>query len=161
MREKEDTLKAASYIARLIYASTETEHKNIALFELLLRTLALLKDGADPRSVEKIFEIKLTDVEGFFPKLDGCVKCKRPVKKEPEEATFNLVLGGLTCTSCSKAITGGTTAPFKLFKEIVKIKSSPFEELKNITFDKNEIERLNLLLRPYISDHIGKDIRNW
>lgn len=161
LREKEDSLKAASFIVKLADASTEIKQKNPGLFDLLLDMLHLLKGDGNPCTLKSVFELKLMDIEGFFPYLEGCVKCKRMVTKEPNKVTFNLSLGGLVCSACSKKIFGGIVVPYELIKLITKIKTNEPEDLKNLYIEPKDIEKLNLISKPYISEHIGKDIRNW
>lgn len=161
LREEEYPLKAASFIVKLTNASTEIEQKNPALFDLLLDMLHLLKGGLSPNTLKLVFELKLMDIEGFFPYLEGCVKCKRMITKEPDKVTFNLSLGGLICSACSKKIFGGIVVPYELIKLMLKIKTSKPEDLKNLYIEPKDIEKLDLISKPYISEHIGKDIRNW
>lgn len=161
LREQEKTLKTAGYIARLLNAATEPEHKIPALFDLTILSLHLLKEGADAEVVRKVFEVRLMEIEGFFPNISGCVKCKKKVTREPKEAAFNLILGGLTCSACSKIVSGGIVVPYKLVKFVQEMKTAGLENIKNATIDPKDIEGLDLVLKPYISEHIGKDIRNW
>jgi DNA repair protein RecO (recombination protein O) len=161
LREGHEILEAASFTAKLVNASSETEQKNPALFALLLETLTLLKDGADPESIKTVFQIKLIGVEGFFPHLDGCVNCRRGIGKEPENVRFNLSLSGLICTACSKKMLGGVVVPYRLIKLMSRIKAGEPKELKDLTIEPDDINKLEMILRPYISEHIGKDMRNW
>ena len=161
LREDEDKLASAGGIVRLLDAAVEDCHKDPALLQLALLSLRLLKEGVFPSTVKKIFEIRLMEMEGFFPLLDGCVKCKRKIVKEPEEVNINLIMGGLTCSACSKTVMGGITVPYELVRLVLKIRSAGVEELKKINIEPGDIEKLDMIFKPYISDHIGKDIRNW
>jgi DNA repair protein RecO (recombination protein O) len=154
-------LAAAFFVTRLLILSTEEGQKNPALFDLALEILKFIKNGCDPTTAKLIFEVMLTDVEGFFPDITGCVKCRKQVRKEPEHVTFSVRYGGLVCSSCLRKEPGGVLLPFPLIKLMSKIKAGSEEGLLHLKVDKGDAEKLNRALLPYISDHIGRDIRNW
>jgi DNA repair protein RecO (recombination protein O) len=161
LREDEAVLRAASFIVRVLDAATEPEHKSVPLFNLLLQTLHLLKEGADPEVAKEVFEIRLMDLEGFFPNLSGCSKCKKKIVREPKDVTFNQALSGLTCSACSKTTAGGVVVPYGLVKSIQHLKAGDFDGFKTLTVNPEDVAKLDMVLKPYISEHIGKDIRNW
>jgi DNA repair protein RecO (recombination protein O) len=161
LREEEQKLRAACFIVNVVRASTEEGQKNPALFDLLLKALDLLNVTSHPESIKLIFEVLLMEVEGFFPYLEGCIKCRKPVTKEPSAVTFSIAFGGLLCSACAKTAFGKVSVPFPLIKMMKRIRESDVLELKDIQIEQGNIKKLNTIVRPYISDHIGKDIRNW
>jgi len=161
LREDQGMLSAAFFVTRLLNLSTEEGQKNPALFDLTIEVFKLIKNGCDPQTSKLIFEILLMDVEGFFPNIAGCVKCKKQVKKEPEHVTFSVRYGGLYCSSCASLEPGGVLIPYSLVKLMKRIKNGSEEELMKLKVEKPDLEKLNCALLPYISDHIGRDIRNW
>jgi len=161
LKNDEESLRAAAFLTKLVDSTTEHGHKNPALFHLLAEWLCLLKEGITPEIVKTAFEFRLMEAEGFFPYLEGCVKCKKMVKVEPERATFSLRLGGLLCSACSKKFSGGTTLPYALIKLMKKIGKGKSEEIRELKIEKTDTEQLREISRSYISDHIGKDIRSW
>lgn len=160
VRTDPEKLSAGIYFVRLVDASTEIRQKNEALFELLLDSLRLLEGTVDIPTLKKMFEVGITDVEGFFPVLDRCVKCSKKVLKEPEKVRFNLSSRGILCSNCAKKA-GGIEIPFKIVKIMLNLKARDPEYLRTLTMDQNDIEKTDLILKSYISDHIGRDIRGW
>lgn len=67
LREEPETLKAASFIVKLVNSAVDEGHKNQPLFDLLLSSLQALNAKGNPSSVQIAFEFKFMDVEGFFP----------------------------------------------------------------------------------------------
>jgi len=67
IREKEGSLDAGLYIAKVLFYFLEERVPREALFELFLGCLRLLKEGFDPDSVARIFDLRLADIEGFLP----------------------------------------------------------------------------------------------
>lgn len=161
IRKNPEKLASSIYLIKLIDGSTVEGQKNSKLFDILLGSLKLLEEGTLPRVLAKIFEIELIDVEGFFPVLDRCVKCGKKIKVAPKKVKFNLTLKGILCSSCSKKILGGIEIPYFDILLMLKIKGTPLPELKDLVIDEKTLERLDLTLSPYISDHIGRDIRLW
>ena len=49
------------------------------------------------RLVKPVFELKLMELCGFAPLLDGCASCGR---EEPEEPMLDIAGGVLRCRSC-------------------------------------------------------------
>ena len=160
LRSDPEKLSAGIYFIRLVNASTETGQKNEALFDLLLNSLVLLKDRENILVLIKMFELGLTDVEGFFPVLDRCVKCGKKVTKEPEKVKFNLSLRGIVCSNCSKKV-GGIEIPYRVVKIMLSLKRRNPEELKDLDISTPDLDKMSFMFKTYISDHIGKDIRNW
>jgi len=160
IRTDAEKLSTGIYFVRLVDASTEIRQKNEVLFDLLHNSLKMIEEPIDVQVLKKMFEVGLTDVEGFFPVLDRCVKCSKKVTKEPEKVKFNLSLRGIVCSNCAKR-TGGIEIPFKLVKIMLNLKARDLEYLKTLTLDQNDLEKMDLILKSYISDHIGKDIRGW
>lgn len=67
VREKESSLDAGLYITRVLFYFLEEKVPRERLFDLLLGCLRLLKEGADPTSITRLFDVQLADIEGFLP----------------------------------------------------------------------------------------------
>jgi DNA repair protein RecO (recombination protein O) len=161
LREDEEQLKAAAFAVKLIDSSTDDGQKNPELFDLLLNSLQMIGEGIQVDVFKLFFQLRLMEIEGFFPYLDGCVKCKKMVTVEPKSVNFNQHLGGLTCSACSSVMAWGTKVEYQLVSLMKKLRSCTFAELKDMPLKADEIESISSIVAPYISDHIGKDIRNW
>ncbi len=159
LREDIDKLKAGIYFIRLVDAGTEVGQKNEDLFNLILESLYLLKDSFNKSLLTKIFEIKFMDVEGFFPTLDKCVSCSKKVTVEPKKIKFNLSRGGILCSQCSKKIFGGIEMPYEAVKVISTIKNENFKDLEKYKINEKLLEEIDLIVRPYLSENIGYDIK--
>lgn len=103
IREKEESLEAGLYIAKVLFYFLEERVPREELFELFLGCLRLLKKGFDPDSVTRIFDVRLADIEGFLPAdnfssdlrhLIGATKsgCDMPTFSKEEIKNIDLVL---------------------------------------------------------------------
>ncbi|MFC0270043.1 DNA repair protein RecO [Metabacillus herbersteinensis] len=86
----------ASYIAELLDKSTENFERNPFLFEFLKQTLFLLNEEVDPDILIHIFEMKMLNVLGLHPQLNGCTVCGST------DGTFDFSIreGGFICHRC-------------------------------------------------------------
>ncbi len=67
LRENEGKLSAGYYMARILYYFLEERAGNEELFILTINCLKSLEAGDDPRHVERAFDIRFADLEGFLP----------------------------------------------------------------------------------------------
>lgn len=86
----------ASYIAELTDRATEEKRPNPYLFELLLQTLHYMSEGLDLDILTYIYEMKMLNVLGLYPKLDECVVCKQTEGR----FAFSVKEGGFLCDRC-------------------------------------------------------------
>ena len=103
---REDILKTsyACYFAELVNTLTAEKDKNEEIFDLLLRSLTLLKGSASPKRISRILEIKLLMISGLMPRLDRCVLCEKQIDFKGasfDKTRFSYKSGGLICKDCS------------------------------------------------------------
>ncbi len=96
IREDIFTTAYASYIVELTDKATEDKRPNPYLFELLLQTLQYMNEGLDLDILTYIYEMKMLNVLGLYPKLDGCAVCKQTEGK----FSFSVKEGGFICHRC-------------------------------------------------------------
>ena len=70
LREEKEKLNAGFYIVKLIDIITGERQRNEELFNLLLENLFALQNVKDPKRLIRSFEVKLCEIEGFFPTKD-------------------------------------------------------------------------------------------
>jgi len=99
LREERSKLNTGAYFLRLIDLTTEERQKNEGLFELLLGSLFLLIEGADPDRLARYFEVHLTRIEGIFPDID-----KLHCSKEVKMAILDLKNGDLSAEMSPSAL---------------------------------------------------------
>ena len=99
-------LSFAAYIVELVESVTAEGQTNSRLFNLLRKTLYILKENdIEINSIIRAFEIKLIDYSGYRPYLTSCVHC---ANKQSKLWKFSIEQGGLLCSLCSN------TDPFAL-----------------------------------------------
>lgn len=95
---REDLEKSAysAYIVELTDKLTEEKKTNPFLFELLYQTLNYINEGMDLEILTYIYEMKMLNIAGIYPKLDGCVNCSNTEGK----FAFSIREGGFICHRC-------------------------------------------------------------
>lgn len=97
LRSDLDRFAYAAYMAELIVESVPEREANSELFLLLLTCLHLLITD-DPQLVIRLFEVRLMNILGYAPQLDGCVSCG---STQMDGAKLGLREGGLVCRHCA------------------------------------------------------------
>ena len=92
-----ERMAAGSVMLELVKEIAAEGDRNPSAFLLLVQTLQLLNEGADPCFLLKIFEIKFLSLLGFQPRLDHCLSCGR---KPAGEMIFQGMKGGILCPDC-------------------------------------------------------------
>ncbi len=142
--------KAAGSLMRLVDLVSPIGQTNSALFEMLLSCLELV--GRIPRPIlSRVFEIKLLDLVGFRPYLDGCVAC---LKRDIKQAWFSHSQGGLLCQSCKDRDPGATRLSAGMVMSIKTIEKMPLDKAVKVVFSKKDSLLLNGLLEDFLSYHV-------
>lgn len=110
----------ASYLMELADAVLPIHEKNEALFRLLLEILHRMETG-DPSRLVNIFELKLLQEIGFFPRLESCIRCGH---EDPGGLlSLSLADGGVVCARCRRyaeeyfSVSKGLTKTMQYFVE--------------------------------------------
>lgn len=86
----------ASYIVELTDKCTDDREANPFLFELLSQTLHYINEGLDLDVLMFIYEMKMLNTLGLYPKLDQCSVCG----SQDGHFGFSIREGGLLCHRC-------------------------------------------------------------
>ncbi len=95
---REDIFKIAytSYLAELLDRVTEQNEPNPSLFELFYKSIQCIDEGYDPEIIMNIFEMKMLNLAGVYPQLNGCSVCGNVEGK----FGYSVREGGFICHSC-------------------------------------------------------------
>ncbi|MGE5530009.1 MAG: DNA repair protein RecO [Patescibacteria group bacterium] len=99
LRDDLTRLAYASYLVELAREFLPEHEPNPGVFELLLLSLTRLEAGREPEGLTRLFELRLLDLSGFRPALDGCLLCGGP---PGGEVAFSCASGGFYCGCCAR-----------------------------------------------------------
>jgi DNA repair protein RecO (recombination protein O) len=169
---REDIFKTAyaSFVLELLDKAVENNQPNPYLFELLLQTLQYMNKGEDLEIITNIFEMKMLNVYGIYPKLDGCAVCQNTEGK----FAFSIREGGFLCHRClskdpyALKISSATVKLLRLFYFLdmsrlgkISVKEDTKKELKKVisTFY-DEYSGLNLKTKRFLNQiELLKDLK--
>ena len=133
------TLAHASFFLELVNETTKEGQVSRKVFSLLTGSLSLLARGGEAATLTRCFEIKLLELLGFMPHIEGCVSCLKGVQKLGSLTIFfSPSRGGLVCRECAASSGYGAGGGF------VPLSMGTARFLSNAaSFDINKLTRLN------------------
>lgn len=101
LKRDQERLEAAMQAARslnLLLREGQGEGQVVALFKEFLGELNE-KTGLQLELLKLGFKLKLIDILGFRPELEGCATCRRELERG-EQSWFSPQAGGVVCSGC-------------------------------------------------------------
>lgn len=144
---REDLVKTAYavYLVEFLDKITGDGEASTYLFETLLSALDWIEQDKDAEMVARLFEMKLLHVNGYRPRLEGCVFCGNI----HPPFFFSIQEGGMVCQACAAtcqdpsliAIGPGTVKILQLFQHIhmnqvgnISVKPETKAQLEKVMF---------------------------
>lgn len=154
LREDLKKLSYAAYLVELVESVTVEGQTNNRLFNLLGKTLYILKENdIEINPIIRAFEIKLMNYSGYRPHLVNCVHC---ANKRSTLWKFSAEQGGLLCSSCLNmdpfAIKIGNTA----IKLAIYLLTRDMSEIKNLKISSYLNDELRKILKQYILTYTNR-----
>lgn len=149
----------ASYWAEIVREWIEEGGKEAALYELLVRVLGRLDQGAfSPEMLSVLFQMRFLVISGFCPDLCQCRKCKQTTEAIPaQRIAFDLPKGGLVCTGCGQDsgkraiwLSKGT------LKQLLWLAQADLEKAARIRFNPQSLAEALAFLEAFLPFHLHK-----
>lgn len=143
-------IKKISYVSYLIDLVVQTtKQSEEVLFDLLKQALLKIEEGMDPLIITNIVEIKLLEVLGVMPYLDGCTLCGR----NTNILTISVDAGGYLCEEC-------TNSEDKIYdQKVIKLLRMYYyvdlEKVTKITVSEEIKKEINEFLDLYYDKYTG------
>ncbi len=140
------------YLAELVTKAVEENEANPAIFELLLESWQHLETGrTKPVLLTRYFELKLLDLLGYRPHLEGCAGCG----KRRGAICWSDKAGGILCADCGQgdaeafSLSRGTCA---LAQYLLKVTPSQLASIRVEEEQHKELKRLVQSFYQYWTD---------
>lgn len=146
----------AAYVLELLDKLTEERSPNPFLFELFYQTLHYIDDEVDPEVMTFIFEVKMLEVAGIRPKLEGCARCGR----HDGPFVFSISEGGLLCPLCKVTdayymkISNSSLKLLRLFLQI------PLQRLGKVSLKAETRQEIKTALSAYYDEYSGLKLKS-
>ncbi|SDG19068.1 DNA repair protein RecO [Desulfosporosinus hippei] len=147
---------AATGIAELLDISTIKEQPNLELFRLTLTCFFLL-EHFEPSLVLGAYALRLMDVLGYRPFLEGCAECGVSVKGD---RLFFSLEAGLLCGNCWERYSGrwiraGSVA---FMRQLIRADITKLDRMRWGAWMQEEILET---LRLYIEHKFERPLKSW
>lgn len=160
-----DMLKTAhaSYWAELIDRWTEEAQPQADLFDLLRHVYEQLNSGrASPAELSILFQIRLLALTGHQPNLSRCGVCRAELDQTPGRGfQVDLPQGGVICTRCSPAASGGRITLSKgTIKQLMWVARARLPKAGRIRFSGQALSESQRFLEAFLPYHLGQEPRS-
>lgn len=140
----------ASYVMELLDRFTyEQDGGNLALFNLLIDSLARLCSTAEVWGVVRYFEVRFLDYLGFRPQLFECANCRNPI--EPVAQFFSASAGGVICPNCGRGLPGLWPVSVEALKFLRHFQRSSYAEATRARVPAVIQQEIETLMQAYIT----------
>lgn len=147
LREDLTRLSYGAYLLELVNAVINEGQTNNRLFNLLGKTLFILKKkDIEINTVIRSFELKFLVYAGYKPHINSCVNCG---SSEILAGVFSIQEGGILCSQCQQI------DPFSLRISDMTIK------LANYLLNKDISEVQKLKIHPSLNEQLKKIIKKY
>lgn len=160
-RESLDRVTYVSLAAELVDRLLEEADENAPLYDLLLRTVAILDDPADspdPLLALRYFELRALGLLGYQPQLHVCTECDSAV--EAVDQFFSLEGGGVVCPNCGAGQPDLIRIPVDLLKVLRFLQSRSWAETRGLRLPPAVAGGLEMLLTRYVVALLQRDLKS-
>ncbi|MBP7056274.1 MAG: DNA repair protein RecO [Candidatus Omnitrophica bacterium] len=153
VRRSLEKVSYAMYLAELLDSVSGMSDPHPDVFDLTLGCLGMISDGAYPRGVARLFEIKLLSCLGIMPTLGMCAQCESGVDTG---SRFSLRHGGLLCKNC----TGKDINAYPILRGTARfiehVQGLPIDKAIRIKVAEEVARELETILRRFLDYHIER-----
>ncbi len=144
----------ASYLSELIQKLFAAEEPHPVAFQVLTRALGYLSDTRDvDEGALRGAELALLMDAGYFPELDACVVCRRPVE-EGGRFTFVASRGGCVCDACMPG-RGGIPVENRVCTQLADGAHAWPETPSPTGLDSRSLKQAREILGAFVGYHVG------
>lgn len=135
-----------SYITELTYQVAKQTEEN--LFSLFIESVKKMEENIDEEIITNILEVKLLDVLGIMPIIDGCSLCGN----QEDIVTINVDDGGYVCKNC---ITNEKIYSDKMIKLIRMFSLVDIGKITKLSIHEEVKKELNEFIDMYYEKYTG------
>lgn len=126
------------------------------LLKLLYQSLRALESSSYlNRLVRCIYELKVLTINGEYPNVFSCLKCK----KEEDLEWFSIKYGGTLCKECGKT-QGAVPINLSTLYTMQYIITSSIEKLYTFQLSEETLAELERILKSYIAAYVDRKFKS-
>ncbi|HIJ79419.1 MAG: DNA repair protein RecO [Desulfobulbaceae bacterium] len=152
---------AASLLCELVLFWTREHDREDELFQLLTWALEGLAMGVTSAQLIIFFHVKMLEILGFRPLLNGCGNCGT-LAPQAAPYRFSPMRNGLICGQCEHAPSGpGLEVSMQTIQLLRKVQELDICKLPRLHFSKAAILESIALLKRYDSHLLQRELQSW
>lgn len=162
-----DRLAFGSYCLELLNEMTPEGQTNQKAFELLLKFLIMLDQGADIRTIVVFFEMRLLSLLGYHPHLEACVVCKKEtvrahgrVPLQNTKIFFSSAKSGILCFNCRGQEKSLILASPGAIKFLMLAAKTDIDKADRIAMPDWAAEECKKVMDDFLRYQLGKELKS-
>lgn len=126
------------------------------VLKLLYQTLrALMNERIPNRLVKCIYELKMLAINGEYPQMFECMKCKSTEVKH-----FSAVKGGVLCDKCVSGVEDSILVDTSTVYTMQFVITAKIEKLYTFLIKERILEELEFVMRRYMKIHVEHEFNS-
>ena len=154
-----DRLAFGSYCLELLNEMTPEGQINQKAFELLLKFLVMLDQGANIRTLVVFFEMRLLSILGYHPHLDMCVVCKNTPTNN-KRIFFSSARSGILCFNCRGQEKSLILASPGAIKFLMLAAKTDVDKADRIAMPDWAAEECKKVMDDFLRYQLGKELKS-
>ncbi len=153
-------LTYASYMAEFIDATSALGQKNEDVFELLRDAMELISGPVDEKTLTRVFEIKVLNLEGLMPGMKRCVHCSRAVDISGGPVSFSIKNGGIACRECRSVERPLFEMSLEAADFVRRCPDVPLSNARELSVPGPLMAELDKFIKNFLNFHIQKRFKS-
>lgn len=131
--------------------------EELQMLKLLYQSMrALLNESIPNRLVRYIFELKAMVINGEYPEVFQCMKCRKTV----EDGYFSVNKAGVVCHSCKEAVHDGIYIDASVLYTFQYIITAEIEKLYTFVVKEEVFRKIKEIMNLYTRRYIDYEFRS-
>lgn len=161
LRQHYDRYTAASLLCEQLLHWSRENDTDRPLFLLLQWALTCIDQGQSPSATVILFGIKMLDLLGYKPHLNGCLQCGM-LTPARTPYHFSTSRSGILCTSCNReAEHGQVPLSLQTVKLLATAQQMTNQKLDRLQFSPRALHESLTLLRRYDRHLLQRETHSW
>ncbi len=156
LREDLTRMAYASYWVELIDGFVPEREEAGAIFRFLLAAFIVLEKTADPEVAHYAFQVRIMELLGYQPQLDGCVNCG--VSDRP--LVFAADAGGVVCPDCRNHFSDAISVDSQTLLDIGRLGTTDLRELAGLNLSGSRRRLIGRILRSFVEFRLERPLKS-
>ena len=159
IREHLGKTMAAAYMIELTDRFAVEGKRSSKVFCLLQDFFAFLEGQQYCEECLRFFELRLMQLSGYDPVLEGCVCCNTPLD-DMEAPCFSAPDGGILCRKCSRQRADTIPVSMGTLKLLLMSKEMDMEKINRLILSRKSAQESRAILESFIRFTLGRELQS-